>query len=119
MLFALLAFAVGPTHPTDPLTVARFEKASAYHQAGWVAVQGEGEPCERGVQHGQLLAPEIEAKLGCYAARLGPKAPAENWKLARTLASSLYLRGHDREYLEEMKGIADGASAAGARLFGR
>src|SRR4051812_10981208 len=119
MLFALLAFAVGPAHPIDPLTVSRFEKGYRYHQAGWIVVHVEGEPYERGVQHGQLLAPEIAAKLRCYAAHLGHKAPAESWKLARTLASSLYLRGHDREYLEEMKGIADGASAAGARLFGR
>jgi hypothetical protein len=81
MLFALLAFAVGPTHPIDPLTVSRFEKRYRYHQAGWIVVHVEGEPYERGVQHGHLLAPEIESKLRCYAAHLGPRPPprAGSW----------------------------------------
>ncbi|MGH7171991.1 MAG: C45 family autoproteolytic acyltransferase/hydrolase, partial [Gemmataceae bacterium] len=32
---------------------------------------------------------------------------------------ALFLRRYDKEYLKEMKGIADGASAAGARFHGR
>src|SRR5262249_18876713 len=79
----------------------------------------EGEPYERGVQHGRLLAPEIAAHLRCFAATRSPKAPTEAWKLARSLVNALFLRGYHREYLEEMKGIADGASAAGARFDGR
>lgn len=115
MLLLLLTLA----HPIDPAGVTRHDKGWRYHQAGWIVVHVEGEPYERGVQHGRLLAPEIAAKLRCYAAHLGHKAPADSWKLARTLASSLFLRSHDKEYLEETKGIADGASDAGARLFRR
>jgi hypothetical protein len=79
----------------------------------------EGEPYERGVQHGRLLAPEIAAHVRCFAATQNPKSPTEGWKQTRTLANALFLRRYDKEYLEEMKGIADGASAAGARFDGR
>ena len=73
----------------------------------------------RGVQHGRLLAPEIAAHIRCLSAYYGPKAPAETWKHIRNTANSLFLRRYAREYLEEMKGIADGAGAAGARFEGR
>jgi hypothetical protein len=103
----------------DPRTVQRFGAGYRYTQAGWIVLHIEGEPYERGVQHGRLLAPEIAAHARCYAAELSSKSPAQGWKLARTLASALFLRGYAKEYLEEMKGIADGASAAGARFDGR
>jgi hypothetical protein len=103
----------------DPRTVQRFGAGYRYTQAGWIVLHIEGEPYERGVQHGRLLAPEIAAHVRCYATELSSKAPAQGWKLARTLVSALFLRGYAKEYLEEMKGIADGASAAGARFDGR
>ncbi len=39
--------------------------------------------------------------------------------MTRPLVNALFLRKFDREYLEEMKGIADGAAAAGAKFDGR
>ncbi len=93
--------------------------AYRYPQAGWIVLHVEGEPYERGVQHGRLLAPEIAAHVRCFAANQSPKAPADGWKHTRTLCNSLFLRRYEKEYLEEMKGIADGASAAGARFDGR
>ena len=125
LLFACLFLLPGvvgaapPRHDVDPRTVQRWGSGYRYAQAGWIVVHIEGEPYARGVQHGRLLAPEIAAHLRCYAASLSPKAPAEGWKLARTLVNALFVRGHEREYLEEMKGIADGASDAGARFDGR
>jgi hypothetical protein len=97
----------------------RYGPAYRYPQAGWIVLHIEGEPYERGVQHGRLLAPEIAANLRCYAATQNPKSPSEGWRHTRTLANALFLRRYHREYLEEMKGIADGASAAGARFDGR
>jgi hypothetical protein len=103
----------------DPRCVQRWGPAYRYPQSGWIVLHIEGEPYERGVQHGRLLAPEIAAHVRCYAATQAPKAPAEAWKHVRTLTSALFLRRYEQEYLEEMKGIADGASAAGARYDGR
>src|SRR5437773_6810242 len=103
----------------DPHSVQFYGPAYRYPQAGWIVLHIEGEPYARGVQHGRLLAPEIAAHVRCFAASLSPKGPGEAWKLTRTLARALFLGGYEKEYLEEMKGIADGASAAGARFEGR
>src|SRR6478752_3553105 len=119
LLAPALAHAGPPRHDIDSRTVQRHGKGYRYNQAGWIVLHIEGDAYQRGVQHGRLLAPEIAGHLRCYAATLGPKSPADAWKLARTLSNALFLRGHDREYLEEMKGIAHGASDAGARFDGR
>ena len=103
----------------DPSSVQRHGTAYRYPQAGWIVVHIEGEPYSRGVQHGRLLAQEIAANVRCFAASQCSKSPAEGWKLTRTLVNSLFLRRFDREYLDEMKGIADGATAAGATFDGR
>jgi hypothetical protein len=71
------------------------------------------------VQHGRLLAPEIAGYVRCYAATQSPKSPTEGWKLTRSITNALFLRRFEREFLEEMKGIADGASAAGAKFDDR
>ena len=47
------------------------------------------------------------------------KAPGDGWRDMRMVANALFLRKFDAEYLEEMKGIADGAAAAGAKFEGR
>ncbi|MGA2742651.1 MAG: hypothetical protein ABSG65_35085, partial [Bryobacteraceae bacterium] len=53
------------------------------------------------------------------AAELGGKPDAQSWDQLRTTVDALFLRGFDREILEEMKGIAEGASDAGAKWLGR
>jgi hypothetical protein len=103
----------------DPRSVQRYGPAYRYPQAGWIVLHIEGEPYERGVQHGRLLAEEIAAHIRCFAAVRSPKAPDDGWKATRTLVDALFQRRYDPEYLEEMKGIADGSSAAGARFHGR
>jgi hypothetical protein len=100
----------------DPAAVQRYGPAYCYPQAGWIVLHIEGEPYERGYQHGRLLATEIAAHLRCFAAVQSPEAPAKNWQHTRRLANSLFLRRFEKEFLEEMKGIADGAAAAGAKL---
>src|SRR5262249_43286759 len=61
----------------------------------------------------------IAANIRCFATLQSPKAPAEGWKLTRTLCNALFQRRYHSEFLEEMKGIADGAAAAGATVDGR
>jgi hypothetical protein len=103
----------------DPRSVQWYGPAYRYPQEGWIVLHIEGEPYERGYQHGRLMAPEIAAFLKASAAMISPSAPSEGWRNARTLINSLFVRRYDQEYLEEMKGIADGATAAGARYEGR
>ncbi len=96
----------------DPATGRRYGPAYRYPQSGWIVLHIEGEPYDRGYQHGRLMAPEIADQIRTLAAR-------QPWHSARTIADALFLRRYDKELLEEMKGTADGASAAGATFEGR
>src|SRR5438552_1905668 len=89
----------------DPASVERYGPAYRFPQAGWIVLHIEGEPYERGYQHGRLLAPEIAEYLRCTATMFTPKSPSEGWQHTRRLVNALFLRRFTREYLEEMKGI--------------
>ena len=65
------------------------------------------------------MAAEIVDFIKTRADCRSPKAPTEAWRDVRTLVNALFLRRYDAEYLEEMKGIADGAAAAGAKYDDR
>src|SRR6516162_6668397 len=78
---------IPPDFKPDPNTVQRYGPAYRYPQAGWIVLHIEGEPYERGVQHGRLLAPEIAAHVRCFATVLGPKAPADAWHHIQTLVN--------------------------------
>ena len=99
--------------------VRTFGPAYRYPAAGWIYLHIEGQPYERGYQHGYLMAREIPEYFARCASDLGSKADAPGWDQLRTVANALFLRGFDREILEEMRGIADGANAAGAKWLGR
>jgi hypothetical protein len=96
--------------------VQTFGPAYRYPQEGWIYLHIEGAPYERGYQHGHLMAREIPEYMERCAAVLGSK---DQWDDDRTTANALFLRGFDQEILEEMRGIAEGASDAGARWKGR
>jgi hypothetical protein len=93
-----------------------FGPAYRYPSAGWIYLHIEGAPYERGYQHGHLMAREIPEYLERCAADLGSK---DQWSQYRTTANALFLRGFDREIMEEMRGIAEGASDAGAKWQNR
>ncbi len=99
--------------------VRTFGPAYRYPQAGWIYLHIEGKPYERGYQHGYLMAREIPEYLTRCAIDLGGKADEHTWDTYRTTANALFLRGFDKEILEEMQGITDGANAAGAKFLGR
>src|SRR5712691_4168484 len=92
-----LARAADADFRPDPRSVRRHGPAYRYPQAGWIVLHIEGEPYERGYQHGQLLAPEIVSYVKCFAGLQNSKAPAEGWKTTRTLVNALFVRRFDRE----------------------
>ena len=102
-----------------PAAVTRYGPAYRYPAGGWIYLHVEGQPYERGYQHGHLMAKEIPQYMARCAAELDPKGKNKSWDLARTTATALFMHGFDQEILAEMKGIADGASDAGARWEGR
>lgn len=99
--------------------VQTFGPAYRYPAAGWIYLHVEGKPYERGYQHGYLMAEEIPEYLTRCAIELAGKAEDQSWNAYRTTADALFLRGFDHEILEEMRGIADGANAGGAKFLGR
>src|SRR5262245_42150057 len=116
----LLTFTVAASDYTpDPKAVRRHGPGYRYPQAGWIVLHVEGKPYDRGFQQGTLMAPEIAAYVRCFAAQQGSNDPAGAWGHVRRLTSALFLRRFDREYLEEMQGIADGAAEAGAKFGDR
>jgi hypothetical protein len=117
-LFALPPAPAAPEAPA-PKDPKRHGPAYRTEQDGWVVVHVEGEPYARGYQQGRLLAKEIAAYIRMLATERSVKAPADGWKAARQLAGALFLRKIDREFLEEMRGIAEGATDAGASYDGR
>ncbi len=102
-----------------PPAVKKLGPAYRYPHGGWIYLHIEGEPYERGYQHGWLMPRDIEGYIDRCAAQLDPKSKQTAWRSARIAADALFLRGFDQEILTEMKGIADGAAAAGAKVFSR
>ncbi|MBZ0089676.1 MAG: hypothetical protein K8H90_04780, partial [Thermoanaerobaculia bacterium] len=103
-----------------PLESVRWADAGfRTEQGGWILLHVEGEPYARGYQHGYLLAEEIAAYLAKLAQVANGKDPAAGWAAVRTLADATMLRGFSEELLTEMRGIADGAAAGGAKFEGR
>jgi hypothetical protein len=99
--------------------VETFGPAYRYPEGGWIYLHIEGKPYERGYQHGYLMAKEIPEYLRRCAFDLGGRDDQQTWSQYRTVANALFLRGFDRETLEEMRGIADGANANGAKFLDR
>ncbi|MBS1876210.1 MAG: hypothetical protein JSU00_23555 [Acidobacteria bacterium] len=94
--------------------VKRLGPAYRYPQGGWIYLHIEGQPYDRGYQHGYLLAKEIEGYIDRCAAQLDARSRPSAWRIGRTMADALFSHAFDDEMLREMKGIADGAAAAGA-----
>ncbi|MCD4748699.1 MAG: hypothetical protein K8R59_04925 [Thermoanaerobaculales bacterium] len=88
-----------------------------YDDRGWIFVHIEGEPYERGYQYGSLVADEIAEYIRKLGVLTKPADPEAGWERLVFEADALFLRGYDEEYLEEMKGIADGAAAEDAQAW--
>jgi len=93
--------------------------AYRYDDRGWIFVHIEGKPYERGYAFGTLVADEIGEYIKKLSLAESVKDPAYGWANLRELADATMLRGFDEEFLTEMKGTADGAAKAGAKVDGR
>ena len=89
-----------------------FEKGYRYEQDGWIFVHIEGDPFERGIQHGFLLAKEYENTFNCYKEMTYETLGVKYSYFAKE-AIKLHKDKIPEELLEEMKGIAEGLKKAG------
>jgi hypothetical protein len=100
-------------------TVKWYGDAFRFEDRGWIFVHIEGAPYKRGYQYGYLLTDEIKEFITKLAINKNSLNPQGGWNEIRFAADALMLRKFDTEYLEEMKGIADGANKGGATVFGK
>jgi hypothetical protein len=114
-----LLLLAAPAAAVDPNAVRRHGPGYRYPQHGWTVVHVEGEPYPRGFQHGTLLSREVGEYVRNLAVQGSKADPESAWGLTRTLVGAVFLRKFDRELLDEMQGIADGAAAGGATFDGR
>jgi hypothetical protein len=111
-LFLGLAFTLVSREPqTDP----RLKNAARHAERnGWTFVHLEGKPAEVGFQHGYLLAPEIQDAF--RAVRLELTHESKGWDFYREAAEKMLWPRIEREYREELQGMADGLRARGVKL---
>ena len=103
-----------------PMATVRWAgPAFRYEDGGWTCLHIEGEPYERGRQYGELVAAELAQFVDKLAILQDKADPQHGWDRYRALADATMLRKYEPEFLEEMKGIADGAAKAGAKFRGR
>src|SRR5262249_28590445 len=95
----------------DPVSVQRYGSGYRYPQAGWNVLHIEGEPYERGYQHGRLMAPEIAQFIHELARYRSTRAPADAWRYLRLVANALFLRRGGAGCLAGMEGSAPGGPA--------
>lgn len=123
---------------TEDLKVKSFEKygkAYRYNINGWIYLYIEGEPYERGFQHGYLLAPEIIDMITRWSNVIhnGPiinmfastessnyeKVSEAWWNYCRRGIEHQFWDRFTDECKKEIQGIADGVNERGLKFHGR
>jgi Phospholipase B len=94
---------------------ARVQKAYRFQQGGWTYVHLEGSPSEVGYQHGYLLAAEVQDAFAAIKL-FDVHQSGKDWEFFRTTARQMLWPHIDREYQQELQGIADGVKAKGVNL---
>jgi hypothetical protein len=94
---------------------ARLKGAYRFERGGWVYVHLEGAPADIGYQHGYLLAPEIEEGFRVVQFK-DVHDTNRDWAFFRATAQNILWPHIDREYQEELQGIADGLKARGSSM---
>jgi hypothetical protein len=98
-----------------PKPESALQKAYRFQKGGWTYVHLEGTPAEVGYEHGYLLAPEIADALGAIKL-FDMHETQRDWEFFRTTARDQLWAHIDREYQQELQGIADGARANGTNV---
>jgi hypothetical protein len=97
--------------PADP----RLRGAYRFEQAGWVYVHLAGSPAQIGFQHGYLLAPEISDAFQAVKL-LDTHQTGRDWEFFRKAGREMLWPKIDKEYQEELAGIAEGLKARGVSM---
>jgi hypothetical protein len=95
--------------------ITTYEGAYRFDYNGWVYLHIEGEPYERGFQHGYLMAPELAEIMDMVEYNTFQETGKE-WAFFVAEGERIFMPNAEEEYIEEMKGIAAGATEAGTEM---
>jgi len=118
--------------------VRQYGNGYKYNIQGWIYLYIEGEPYDRGVQHGYLLSEEIVDLINRWSnmihlhptiIRLNKIVSEEKydkiaerwWSFCTKYSYKFYKDKYEDypEYKNEIQGIADGVNLKGSKIFGR
>ncbi|MBN2017373.1 MAG: hypothetical protein JW794_04485 [Candidatus Cloacimonetes bacterium] len=91
------------------------KKADRYEKDGWIFLHIEGEPYERGFQHGYLIADEFKEAIRVNNF-LAEWYTGETFDFFVQHGYEMFASKIDEEYVQEMKGIAAGITQAGYEI---
>ena len=95
-----------------PKTLDRLANASREDKNGWIYIHLEGSPSDIGYQHGYLVAKEIDTLIKVMQFYL-PHTSKKDWAFYRAASGRFLWNKIDKEYQDELKGIAEGLQAKG------
>jgi hypothetical protein len=108
LVLSILLFSCKPK-PHD-----RLANSSREDKNGWIYVHLEGSPADIGYQHGYLVAKEIDTLIKVFQFYL-PHTTNKNWAWYRAAAGRFMWNKIDKEYQEELIGMAEGLRAKGMK----
>ncbi|MCP4576271.1 MAG: hypothetical protein GY846_08315 [Deltaproteobacteria bacterium] len=97
---------------TPCFSLDRFNSGFREDRAGWIFVHIEGEPAQRGLQYGMLMAPEINEFISVLKVYLKENT-GKDWDFFRNAAKSFMLDKLGQEYFSEIAGIVGGMQLRG------
>ena len=95
--------------------ITTYDKGYRFDKNGWVYIHIEGEPYDRGFQHGFLMASELDEILRTIK-YLTVIDTGKDWEFFVEAATGIFNPHIEKEYLDEIKGIATGAKEAGVDI---
>lgn len=113
----------------------KWDKGYRYNIQGWIYLHIEGDPYNRGYQHGYLLADEIVDTIYRWTTvvhtfsvfkKISVKPGSSKyedisrvwWDFCKTRTMKMFWDGYPDEYKQEIRGIADGVKDRGGMVYG-
>lgn len=96
----------------NPTKNNRLGNATREDKNGWIYVHLAGSPADVGYQHGFLVAKEIDTLIKVMQYYL-PTTSGKDWAFYRAASKRFLWKKIDKEYQDEIKGIAEGLQAKG------
>jgi hypothetical protein len=92
----------------------RMGTATREDKNGWIYVHLSGSPADIGYQHGYLVANEIDTLIKVMQYYL-PSSSGKDWAFYRAASARFLWKKIDKEYQDEIRGIAEGLQAKGMK----